>query len=64
VQAGDSNAAVILADHYIRGDGVPVNCDQARVLLLVASEKNNKAAIQKLRDLDKTGCPKTQTPSQ
>lgn len=64
VQAGDSNAAVILADHYIHGDGVPLNCDQARVLLLVASEKNNKAAIQKLRDLDKTGCPQTQTPSQ
>lgn len=64
VQAGNTNAAVILADHYIRGDGVPVNCDQARVLLLVASEKNNKAAIQKLRDLDKTGCPQSQTPSQ
>lgn len=63
VQAGNTNAAVILADHYIHGDGVPVNCDQARVLLLVASEKNNKAAIQKLRDLDKTGCPQTQTPS-
>lgn len=61
VQAGNTNAAVILADHYIHGDGVPVNCDQARVLLLVASEKNNKAAIQKLRDLDKTGCPQTQT---
>lgn len=59
VQAGDTNAAVILADHYIRGDGVPVNCDQARVLLLVASEKNNKAAIQKLRDLTNTGCPQT-----
>jgi TPR repeat protein len=59
VQAGDTNAAVILADHYIRGDGVPVNCDQARVLLLVASEKNNKAAIQMLRNLSNTGCPAT-----
>lgn len=57
VEAGDTNAAVILADHYIRGEGVPINCDQARVLLLVASEKNNKAAIQKLRDLSKSGCP-------
>jgi hypothetical protein len=64
VQAGNTSAAVILADHYIHGDGVPLNCDQARVLLLVASEKNNKAAIQKLRDLDKTGCPQTpQTPT-
>jgi hypothetical protein len=59
VQAGNSHAAVALADLYIRGEGVPVNCDQARVLLLVASEKNNAEAIQKLRDLDKTDCPAT-----
>jgi hypothetical protein len=57
VQAGNSKAAVTLADLYIRGDGVPVNCDQARVLLLVASEKNNEEAIRRLRDLDKAGCP-------
>jgi hypothetical protein len=57
VQAGSSKAAVALADLYIRGEGVPMNCDQARVLLLVASEKNNAEAIQKLRDLDKTDCP-------
>jgi TPR repeat protein len=57
VQAGSSKAAVALADLYIRGEGVPVNCDQARVLLLVASEKNNAEAIQELRDLDKTDCP-------
>jgi len=57
VQAGNSKAAVTLATLYIHGDGVPVNCDQARVLLLVASERNNKEAISMLRDLDKTGCP-------
>ena len=57
VQAGSSKAAVELADLYIRGDGVPVNCDQARVLLLVASQKKNAEAIKKLQDLDKTGCP-------
>lgn len=56
VQAGNANAAVELADHYIQGDGVLVNCDQARILLLVASEKNNAEAIKKLRDLDRTGC--------
>jgi hypothetical protein len=56
VQAGDSNAAVLLADRYLRGDGVPVNCLQARVLLLVASEKKNAAAVKKLHELDKTGC--------
>jgi len=36
---------------------VPENCLRARVLLLVASEKKNAEAIQKLRELDKTGCP-------
>lgn len=55
VQAGNTRAAVALADLYIRGDGVPVNCNQARVLLLVASEKSNADAIRKLRELDKTG---------
>ena len=57
VQSGDANAAVLLADRYLRGDGVPVNCVQARVLLLVSSEKNNAGAIKKLHELDKTGCP-------
>jgi PilZ domain len=56
-QAGNVQAAVTLADLYLRGDGVPVNCDQARVLLLAASKKGNAQAIKKLRELDGTGCP-------
>jgi len=57
VQAGDTAAAVALAERYLHGDGVPENCLQARVLLLVASEKKNAEAIRKLNELDKTGCP-------
>ena len=57
VQAGNTKSAVTLAEHYINGDGVPQNCNQARVLLLVASEKRNAAAIKRLAELDKTGCP-------
>ena len=57
VQAGNTNSAVALAELYINGDGVPQNCNQARVLLLVASEKRNAAAIKRLAELDKTGCP-------
>ncbi|HYY72620.1 MAG TPA: PilZ domain-containing protein [Candidatus Bathyarchaeia archaeon] len=58
VQAGDSKAALELAELYIKGDGVPRNCQQARVLLLVASEKRNTAAIKRLHDLDKgSACP-------
>ncbi len=57
VEAGNSKAAVALAELYIKGEGVPQNCDQARVLLLVASEKRNAGAIKRLEELDKTGCP-------
>jgi hypothetical protein len=57
VQGGNAQAAVALADLYLRGDGVAANCDQARVLLLVASKKRNPQAIKELRELDKTGCP-------
>jgi len=57
VQAGNSNAAAALAELYIKGDAVPQNCTQARLLLLVASEKRNAVAIKRLAELDKTGCP-------
>jgi len=59
VQSGSSNAAVDLAELYIKGQGVARNCQQARVLLLMASEKRNTAAIRKLQDLDHntTACP-------
>jgi PilZ domain-containing protein len=57
VQTGNSTAAAALAELYIKGEGVPQNCAQARVLLLVASEKRNPAAIKRLADLDKGGCP-------
>ncbi len=50
-------AAVALTDFYLRGDGVSANCDQARVLLLVASEKRNARAIKELQELDMTGWP-------
>jgi hypothetical protein len=57
VQTGNSTAAAALAELYIKGDGVPQSCAQARVLLLVASEKRNAAAIKRLANLDKEGCP-------
>jgi hypothetical protein len=57
VQTGNSTAAAALAELYIKGEGVPQSCAQARVLLLVASEKRNAAAIKRLANLDKEGCP-------
>ena len=56
VQAGNGTAAAALAELYIKGEGVPQSCAQARVLLLVASEKRNAAAIKRLAELDKQGC--------
>jgi PilZ domain len=56
VQAGNGRAAAALAELYIKGEGVPQNCAQARVLLLVASEKRNPAAIKRLAELDEQGC--------
>ena len=63
VHSGNSKAAVELAELYIKGEGVPQNCTQARVLLLAASEKRNAQAIKRLQELDKTGCPLDQGPS-
>ncbi len=54
--AGDDSAEVPLARLYLQGDGVPRNCEQARVLLRAASKKGNVAAIQQLRQLGIKGC--------
>ena len=56
VEKGNSAAEMELADLYLQGDGVARNCDQARVLLSVASEKGNVEAMEKLRELNRTGC--------
>ena len=56
LQAGNTKAAVALADLYARGEGVPVNCQQARILLQIASAKKNAEAVRKLQELDKGGC--------
>lgn len=57
VEGGNARAALALADLYLRGEGVPVNCAQARVLLVVASKKGNTQAVKELQELDRTGCP-------
>jgi PilZ domain len=56
---GDTAANLVLADLYIRGDGVQQNCAQGRVLLLAASQKGNDEATRKLRDFDAAGCVST-----
>jgi hypothetical protein len=57
VEKGNPAAEVVLADLYSRGDGVAKSCEQARVLLIAASGKGDSEAMQKLRELNTTGCP-------
>lgn len=53
---GDTAANILLADLYIRGDGVPQNCAQGRILLLAASQKGNEEATRKLQQVDAGAC--------
>ena len=56
VETGDSSAEVALAQLYLKGDGVPRNCEQARVLLRAASRKGNAEALQQYRKLNYAAC--------
>ena len=56
VKKGNLTAETTLANLYLRGEGVPKNCDQARVLLSAASDKGDPEAKRKLLELDHTGC--------
>lgn len=49
-------ATLLLADLYLRGDGVTKNCDQARILLDSAARKGIAGAGQRLRNLQAFGC--------
>jgi hypothetical protein len=56
VRKENAAAALALSDLYLRGDGVPKNCEQARVLLDAAARKGVKAAAERLRNLQAFGC--------
>jgi TPR repeat protein len=49
-------ATLMLSDLYLRGEGVPKNCDQARLLLDAAARKGEPAAAERLRSLPSYGC--------
>jgi len=57
VENGDTRAEVVLASRYIRGDGVPQSCAQARVLLEAAAKRGSSDAKEKLGQLGQSGCP-------
>jgi len=56
VSKKNAEATLLLADLYLRGDGVSKNCDQARVLLDAAARKGSKDAAERLRNLQAFGC--------
>lgn len=57
VENGDTHAEVVLAGRYVRGEGVPQSCAQARVLLEAAVKRGSADAKQKLDELPQAGCP-------
>lgn len=56
VGKGSASATLELSEVYLSGDGVPKNCDQARVLLQAAATKGVKQAGERLRNLQSFGC--------
>jgi len=56
VGKGNPTATLVLSDLYLRGDGVPKSCDQARLLLDAAARKGARAAGERLRNLQAFGC--------
>jgi hypothetical protein len=56
VSKQNTAAAVLLSNLYLRGDGVPRSCDQARLLLVAAAKRGSPLAAQQLRNLESQGC--------
>jgi hypothetical protein len=56
VRKENGDATVLLSDLYLRGDGVPKNCEQAHLLLDAAAIKGRKDAAERLQNLSAFGC--------
>ena len=56
VAKGNLAATMSLSDLYLKGNGVPQNCDQARLLLDAAARKGSAAAGLRLRNMRAFGC--------
>jgi hypothetical protein len=56
VRKQNTTAVVLLSDLYLRGDGVPQSCDQARLLLVAATKRGAPQAAEQLRNLESRGC--------
>jgi chemotaxis protein histidine kinase CheA len=56
VSKQNSEASLLLANLYLRGDGVSRSCEQGRLLLVTAAKKGVSGAAAQLRNLESTGC--------
>jgi len=56
VRKQNLEATLLLSGLYLRGEGVPKNCEQARLLLDAAAVKGSKDAAERLRNLRAFGC--------
>jgi hypothetical protein len=56
IEKGSTAAEVELADHYLSGDDLRKNCEQARVLFMAASQSKNAVAAERLADFARYGC--------
>ncbi len=56
VSKQNSEASLLLANLYLRGDGVSRSCEQGRLLLVTAAKKGASGAASQLRNLESTGC--------
>lgn len=56
VEAGSSVAELDLARLYLKGEGVPRNCEQAWILLRAATKGGSGEARQQLQKLRRYGC--------
>jgi hypothetical protein len=56
VSKQNASAVLLLSDLYLRGEGVPKNCDQARLLLVAAARKGAPGAGERLRNLRAFNC--------
>jgi hypothetical protein len=52
----NSTALVLLSNLYLRGDGVPRSCEQARILLVTAAKQGAPDVAPQLRSLEQNGC--------
>lgn len=52
----NSTALVLLSNLYMKGDGVPKSCDQARILLVAAAKNGAPNVGPQLRNLEQNGC--------